>query len=137
VNSRAPPALCSPQYSLPARARLFQVCVTLRPAQKNAGRMLRTFARLYIPQPPAEEMQMDSTPTLRPGQPKPPTPPTPFFRSGEVYLLADLCRVFSRRTVKSWEATGLRIIRPGTRHAFILSDDLLELLRQWTPPPRD
>jgi hypothetical protein len=50
-----------------------------------------------------------------------------------MYLLADLKRTFHARTIRAWVDAGLPICRPGTRFAFVLSDDLIELWKTWTP----
>jgi hypothetical protein len=58
-------------------------------------------------------------------------PPTPIWRRGEVYALSDLAAAFSQTTIGEWRRKGLRILRPGTKHAFVLSDDLIDLFLRW------
>ncbi len=48
-----------------------------------------------------------------------------------MYALADLLATFSSHTIGEWRRRGLRILQPGTRHAFVLSDDLIELFLRW------
>lgn len=58
-------------------------------------------------------------------------PPTPIWRRGEMYALADLAACFSKTTIGEWRRRGLRIVQPGTKQAFVWSDDLIDLFLNW------
>jgi hypothetical protein len=54
--------------------------------------------------------------------------PRPFIRRGEMYFLEDLLHWFSEKTVAGWKQINPNLVRqPGTRRAFIISDDLFDI----------
>jgi hypothetical protein len=44
---------------------------------------------------------------------------------------------FDKKTLRAWCERNPRLVkRPKTRFAFVLSDDLIDLISNWEEPPR-
>jgi hypothetical protein len=74
--------------------------------------------------------EIDPSDSTREVKPNPPFP-RPFIRRGEMYFLEDLLNWFSEKTVAGWRQQKPNLVRqPGTRRAFVISDDLFDLFAE-------
>jgi hypothetical protein len=81
----------------------------------------------------AEIDPTDNTRSVKPA----PVFPRAFLRRGEMYFLEDLVAWFSKRTISQWAEAFRKlksselIKQPGTKRAFVISDDLFDLFALW------
>lgn len=63
----------------------------------------------------------------------------PLLIRGALYSIDQLQELLgiSKRTLARWEQAGLKIRQPGTKRAFVISDDVFELMLHWTSDEGD
>lgn len=56
----------------------------------------------------------------------------PVMRLGELHFLSDAAKSLgaNERTIARWEAAGLKPCRPGTSHKYVVSDDVMDVMRK-------
>ena len=67
------------------------------------------------------------------------TSATPLMVRGALYSLDQIKEILgvSKTTLARWQAAGLKIHMPATKRAFVISDDVFDLMTKWTDSEGD